>query len=277
SKTIGHQQLVSPVRAYPGLEHASALRPDRVRGLDMVVVRELTGGIYFGTPKECGSDWAVDTMRYTASEVERIARVAFNLARGRRRHVTSVDKHNILATSRLWRTVVIHVAKSYPDVALEHLLVDNASMQLVRRPGDFDVILTENLFGDILSDEAAILTGSIGNLPSASLTNGKPGRTFGMYEPIGGTAPDISGKGIANPTGAILSSALLLRHSLNDKRGAALIEQAIACTLADGLLTVDLAIPGKRTLTTCEFGDEVVARIEDKVRRLAPFSSGPRL
>jgi 3-isopropylmalate dehydrogenase len=251
-----------PVRAYRGLEHASALRPDRVRGLDMVVVRELTGGIYFGAPKECGNDWAVDTMRYTAAEVARIALVAFDLARRRRRHVTSVDKRNILATSRLWRSVVIDVAKSYPDVTLEHLLVDNASMQLVRRPCDFDVILTENLFGDILSDEAAILTGSIGNLPSASLTNGASGSTFGMYEPVGGTAPDISGKGIANPTGAILSSALLLRHSLNDERAAARIEHAVECTLVDGLLTTDLALPGKRSLTTSAFGDEVLARID---------------
>ncbi|HEY2555394.1 MAG TPA: 3-isopropylmalate dehydrogenase, partial [Candidatus Cybelea sp.] len=196
-----------PVRVFAGLEDASSLRPELVRGLDLMVVRELTGGIYYGRPKEQrtvdGVDEAVDTMIYRAPEVERIARVAFDVARARRKHVTSVDKQNILETSRLWRRVVQAVAAGYPDVRLEHLLVDNAAMQLVRRPADFDVIVTENMFGDILSDEAAILTGSIGTLPSASLgTRGSPGRQFGLYEPIGGTAPDIAGRGVANPTAA---------------------------------------------------------------------------
>ncbi len=256
-----------PVRVYPGLEPASSLHATLIKDLDLIVVRELTGGIYFGAPKERGVDaggmrWAVDTMRYTAGEVERIARVAFELARMRRKRVTSVDKHNILATSRLWREVVVEVARSYPDVQLEHLLVDNASMQLVRRPAEFDVIVTENMFGDILSDEAAILTGSIGNLPSASLTAGEPGRTFGMYEPIGGTAPDIAGKGIANPAAAILSAALLLRHSLHDDGSAARIEGAVERAFADGIRTADLTRGGEDRVTCAAFGNAVLARLE---------------
>ncbi len=255
-----------PVRVFTGLEEASSLRPELVRGLDLVVVRELTGGIYYGQPKEQrrvgGVDEAVDTMIYRAPEIERIARVAFDLARARRKHLTSVDKQNILETSRLWRRVVDALARDYPDVALEHLLVDNAAMQLVRRPGDFDVIVTENMFGDILSDEAAMLTGSIGNLPSASLgTRGSPGRQFGLYEPIGGTAPDIAGRGIANPTAAILSAAMLLRHSLADERRAAAIERAVERTYGDGLRTADLARGASKTLSTRDFTEEVIARL----------------
>lgn len=262
-----------PVRVYPGLEHASSLHERLIRGLDLVVVRELTGGIYFGKPKERGVDgsgirWAVDTMRYTAPEVERIARVAFELARDRRKRVTSIDKHNILETSRLWRDVVNEVGRGYPDVELEHLLVDNASMQLVRRPADFDVILTENMFGDILSDEAAVLSGSIGNLPSASLACGERGNAFGMYEPIGGTAPDISGKGVANPTAAILSVALLLRYSLNDETSAKSIETAVRAVFAGGTRTFDLARPNENAVTTQEFGSEVLNRL-----RLSPKHS----
>jgi len=254
-----------PVRVHANLERASSLHARLVSGLDLVVVRELTGGIYFGKPKERGSDggtrWAVDTMRYTAPEIERISIVAFELARQRHKRVTSVDKHNILATSRLWREVVCEVSSLYPDVKLEHLLVDNASMQLVRRPRDFDVIVTENMFGDILSDEAAILTGSIGNLPSASLGKGTAGHTFGMYEPIGGTAPDIAGKGIANPTAAILSAALLLRHSAGDPVSAVAIEDAVERTFADGMTTADLTEPGGRSVTTTEFGDAILDRL----------------
>ncbi len=214
---------VRPVRAFAGLEDASTLRPEFVRGLDMVVVRELTGGIYFGKPKEQrvgadGIEEAIDTMLYRATEIERIARVAFDLARKRRKALVSVDKQNILETSRLWRRVVERVGSEYPDVTLSHLLVDNAAMQLVRRPRDFDVLLTENMFGDILSDEAAVLAGSIGNLPSASLgTRTNRGMQFGLYEPIGGTAPDIAGQGIANPTGAVLCVAMLLRHTFSDE------------------------------------------------------------
>jgi 3-isopropylmalate dehydrogenase len=255
-----------PVRVFPGLEDGSPLRAELVRGLDLIVVRELTGGIYYGKPKEQrridGVEAAVDTMIYRAPEVERIARIAFELARRRRRHVTSVDKQNILETSRLWRRVVENVAREYPDVRLEHLLVDTAAMQLVQRPGDFDVIVTENMFGDILSDEAAILTGSIGTLPSASLgERGSPGRRFGLYEPIGGTAPDIAGKNVANPTAAILSAALLLRHSLDDAGNAARIEAAVERAYRDGLRTAELASAPAQALTTQAFADAVVARL----------------
>jgi 3-isopropylmalate dehydrogenase len=254
-----------PVRVFDGLESASSLKPELVRGLDMVVVRELTGGIYFGTPKEQrrvdGIDEAVDTMIYRAPEVERIARVAFELARSRGGRLTSVDKQNILETSRLWRRVVDQVAKEYPDVTLDHLLVDNAAMQLVRRPGDFDVIVTENMFGDILSDEAAILTGSIGTLPSASLgtQETKYGR-FGLYEPIGGTAPDIAGRDIANPTAAILSAAMLLRHSLSDEANAARIERAVEGAYARGARTADVAA-GDASLSTTQFAGVVAGSL----------------
>ena len=256
---------VRPVRVFPGLEDASSLKPELVRGLDLVVVRELTGGIYYGRPKEQrttgGIEEAVDTMIYRAPEIERIARVAFDLARRRRRRLTSVDKQNILETSRLWRRVVDRVAAEYPEVAVEHLLVDNAAMQLVRRPADFDVIVTENMFGDILSDEAAILTGSIGTLPSASLgVKGEPGRPFGLYEPIGGTAPDIAGKGVANPTAAILSAAMLLRLSAGDPASAGRIEAAVERTYADGIRTAELA-RGVSPVSTQAFADSVMERL----------------
>jgi 3-isopropylmalate dehydrogenase len=258
---------IRPVRVFPGLESASSLLPELVRGLDLVVVRELTGGIYFGKPKEQrvgadGVEEAVDTMIYRAPEVERIARVAFELARKRRKHLTSIDKQNILETSRLWRRVVERVGAGYPDVRLSHLLVDNAAMQLVRRPAEFDVIVTENMFGDILSDEAAILTGSIGNLPSASLgTRGAPGKQFGLYEPISGSAPDIAGQGVANPTAAILSAAMLLRHSLDDEAGARRIESAVEGVFAAGARTKELARPGESALSTVQFTDRVVERL----------------
>jgi 3-isopropylmalate dehydrogenase len=258
---------VRPVRVFPGLEHASSLLPQLVKGLDIVVVRELTGGIYFGKPKEQrtgtgGIEEAVDTMIYRAPEVERIARVAFDLARKRRKHVTSIDKQNILETSRLWRRVVDRVARDYPDVKLEHLLVDNAAMQLVRRPAEFDVLVTENMFGDILSDEAAILTGSIGNLPSASLgTRMTQFGQFGLYEPISGTAPDIAGQGIANPTAAVLSAAMLLRHSLRDDAGAARIEKAVEAAFAQGARTRELAAHGEEFLDTQQFTDRIIAQL----------------
>jgi 3-isopropylmalate dehydrogenase len=255
-----------PVKVFPGLESASSLKPELVRGLDLIVVRELTGGIYFGKPKEQrvedGVEMAVDTMIYRAPEIERIARTAFELARGRRKRMTSVDKQNILETSRLWRRVVQKLAAEYPDITLDHLLVDNAAMQLVRRPGDFDVIVTENMFGDILSDEAAILTGSIGTLPSASLgTKGTPGHQFGLYEPIAGTAPDIAGKGIANPTASILSAALLLRYSLDDETNATRIERAVEATYASGARTAEIASAGARPLGTEEFAGAVIAAL----------------
>ena len=258
---------IRPVRVFPGLEGASSLLPQLVDGLDLVVVRELTGGIYFGLPKvqrtaADGIEEAVDTMFYRAPDIERIARVAFLLARGRSKRITSVDKQNILATSGLWRRTVQRIAAEYPDISVEHLLVDNAAMQLVRRPRDFDVIVTENMFGDILSDEAAMLTGSIGNLPSASLgPRGNPGRQFGMYEPISGTAPDIAGKGIANPTAAILSAALLLRHSLDDEAGASKIESAVAAAFRVGARTAELAGTGKAALGTRDFADAIIAQL----------------
>ncbi len=255
-----------PVRVFPGLEEASPLKPELVRGLDLLVVRELTGGIYYGTPKEQrrvdGIEEAVDTMFYRAPEIERIVRVAFELARTRRNHLTSVDKQNILETSRLWRRVTDAVAHEYPGVRVEHLLVDTAAMQLVQRPRDFDVIVTENMFGDILSDEAAILTGSIGTLPSASLgARGTPGRQFGLYEPIGGTAPDLAGADRANPTAAILSAAMLLAHSLDDAEGAARIERAVERTYADGLRTAELAGAATQALSTNAFTEAVAARL----------------
>ena len=256
---------VRPVRVFPGLEDASTLKPELVRGLDLVVVRELTGGIYFGKPKEQrvvdGIEEAVDTMIYRAPEIERIARVAFEIARGRRRRVTSVDKQNILETSRLWRRVVTRVAAEYPDVELDHLLVDNAAMQLVRRPRDFCVIVTENMIGDILSDEAAILTGSIGTLPSASLGTRRDGK-FGLFEPIGGSAPDIAGRGVANPTASILSAALLLRHALDDEENAARVERAVERVYAGGTRTAELVARGEKAVTTAAFTDAVLSQLE---------------
>jgi 3-isopropylmalate dehydrogenase len=230
-----------PVAMIPGLEDASSLRAEFVSALDLVVVRETTSGLYFGEPKytrfEAGVETAVDTLVYRAPEIERIARVAFDLARSRRNHVTSVDKQNVLESGRLWRRVVnaLHEA-DYPDVVLDHLLVDNAAMQLVRDPQRFDVILTENTFGDILSDQAGMLTGSLGNLPSATLGSRKneTGR-FGLYEPISGSAPDIAGTGVANPVAAILSAALLCRYSLGDEASAVRIESAVRSAIgSDG-------------------------------------------
>lgn len=255
-----------PVRVFPGLEHASPLKPEIVRGLDLLVVRELTGGIYYGRPKEQrrvdGVEEAVDTMIYRAPEIERIARIAFELARSRRKRLTSVDKQNILETSRLWRRVVNSIGSEYHDVRVDHLLVDNAAMQLVARPGDFDVIVTENMFGDILSDEAAILTGSIGTLPSASLgSRGTPGRQFGLYEPIGGTAPALAGANVANPTASILSAAMLLRHSLDDEASALRIERAVERTYSDGLRTAELAGGSSEPLSTNAFAEAVIARL----------------
>ena len=258
---------IRPVKVFAGLETASTLHRHLIEGLDLVVVRELTGGIYFGKPKEQrtvqGVEEAVDTMFYRAPEIERIARVAFEMARQRRKRVTSVDKQNILATSGLWRRVVTRVAAQYPDVEIGHLLVDTAAMQLVRRPREFDVILAENMFGDILSDEAAMLSGSIGNLPSASLGAGDgEGNTFGMYEPISGSAPDIAGKGVANPTGAILSAAMLLRHSLHDEVSAQRIEAAVERSFSEGARTADLLpCADGAALTTSAFANAVTERL----------------
>ncbi|MGP6156102.1 MAG: 3-isopropylmalate dehydrogenase [Vulcanimicrobiaceae bacterium] len=259
-----------PVKVLPGLEGASSLRPEIVRGIDLVVVRETTSGLYFGTPKgtthENGVEVAVDTMVYRAPEVERIARVGFELARLRRKRVASVDKQNVLETGRLWRRVVTKLHADYPDVALEHVLVDNAAMQLLRDPKHFDVILTENTFGDILSDEAGMLTGSLGNLPSATLGSQSAGAArFGLYEPISGTAPDIAGKGVANPIAAILSAALMLRYSLTDETNATHIERAVESALAGGARTRDIARDGEAALGTEAFTDRVLAELAASV------------
>ena len=248
-----------PVCGYVALVPSSPLRPDLVEGIDLVVVRELTGGVYFGQPRVEGTERAVDTMVYTRAEVERIAHVAFRLARGRRGKVTSVDKANVLATSRLWRQVVVEVARDYPDVTLEHRLVDSVSMSLVQCPRTFDVVLTENMFGDILSDEASVLVGSLGMLPSASLGEG----SFGLYEPIHGSAPDIAGRGIANPLATILSAAMLLRLSLGLEKEAAAVEKAVAAVLDAGYRTADIAGPGQPALTTAQMGERVISALAE--------------
>jgi 3-isopropylmalate dehydrogenase len=244
-KGMGLYANLRPVRPSPALMGASPLREDRISGTDLLVVRELTGGIYFGKSGRDG-DAAFDTCEYDASEIERIARTAFEAARrraagsGRKPKVTSIDKANVMETSRLWREVVTRIAPDYADVTLDHLLVDNAAMQLVSRPADFDVIVAENLFGDILSDEAAMLTGSLGMLPSASLgADGDPG----LFEPVHGSAPDIAGKGIANPLATFLSAAMMLRHGLGRPDEAARIETAVDAVLEQGLRTPDLAGP----------------------------------
>ncbi len=239
-KELGVFANLRPVKVHPRLVGASPLRPEKLNGVDMVVVRELTGGLYFGQPKgrevrEQGH-WAVDTMEYHEYEIRRIAEMAFRLAQGRRGRVTSVDKANVLETSRLWRQTVVDVQRGFPDVTLEHMLVDTAAMRLVTTPASFDVMVTENMFGDILTDEASVLVGSMGLLPSASLGAGGPG----LYEPIHGSAPDIAGKGIANPVGTILSAALMLRHSLDLPAAAQRIETAVSNALDAGNLTMDL-------------------------------------
>ncbi len=245
-----------PIQPHPDVLSASPLKPEKLKGVDFIVVRELTGGIYFGEPRKRhqvnGQTQALDTMVYNRDEIERVAHLAFKLARNRRNKLTSVDKSNVLESSRLWRETVAKVAVEYPDVDLDNLLVDAAAMHLLTRPASFDVILTANLFGDILTDEASVLTGSLGNLPSASLgdnmnTFGKP---RGLFEPIHGSAPDIAGKGIANPVGAILSAALLLRYSLGLDEEANAVENAINQTLAAGFRTADIAKPGRDPLKT---------------------------
>ena len=246
-----------PARVSPYLLDASTIKPDVLAGVDLLVVRELTGGIYFGQPRYRDDERAVDTMAYSAFEVDRVVRMAFELARGRRRKVTSVDKANILECSRLWRQVATRVAADYPDVALQHMLVDTAAMRLVRSPGEFDVIVTENTFGDILTDEASMIVGSMGMLPSASL--GKTKR--GLYEPVHGSAPDIAGQGIANPLALILSVAMLLRHSLGLETEAQAIEVAVERALAAGFRTKDIMQGGQRLVGTREMGDIVVEQL----------------
>ena len=263
-KGMGLFANLRPVRPSPALVGSSPLREDRIAGTDLLVVRELTGGIYFGDSGRDG-DTAHDNCEYSVGEIERIARTAFEAAirragpDGGAPRVTSVDKANVLETSRLWREVVTRVASEYPDVELEHLLVDNAAMQLVSRPADFDTIVTENLFGDILSDESAMLTGSLGMLPSASLgAEGDPG----LFEPVHGSAPDIAGQGIANPLATFLSTAMMLRHGLDRAADAERIEAAVDAVLERGLRTPDLASAGEGTVGSSEMTDAVIAGID---------------
>ena len=262
-KALGLFANFRPAICYEQLTHASSLKPELVAGLDILIIRELTGDIYFGQPRGRriapdghfpGAEEAFDTMRYTRPEIQRIARVAFEAARQRDRRVTSVDKANVLETFQLWKDVVTEVHQDYTDVQLDHMYVDNAAMQLVKEPKRFDVIVTGNMFGDILSDEASMLTGSIGMLPSASLNDKKQG----LYEPSHGSAPDIAGKGVANPLATILSAAMMLRFSLNQAEAADRIEAAVKKVLAQGLRTPDIWSEGTTRVGTSEMGAAVV-------------------
>jgi 3-isopropylmalate dehydrogenase len=268
-KHLGLFANFRPAICYEQLTHASSLKPELVAGLDILIIRELTGDIYFGQPRGRrvavdglfpGAEEAFDTMRYSRPEIERIAHVAFQAARKRKGKVTSVDKANVLETFQFWKDVVTEVHQQYPDVALDHMYVDNAAMQLVKAPKAFDVVVTGNMFGDILSDEAAMLTGSIGMLPSASLNKANQG----LYEPSHGSAPDIAGKGVANPLATILSVAMMLRYSLNQPEAAARIEAAVSAVLSAGLRTGDIWSEGTIKVGTREMGDAVVAAITGK-------------
>jgi 3-isopropylmalate dehydrogenase len=265
-KHLGLFANFRPAICYEQLTHASSLKPELVAGLDILIIRELTGDIYFGQPRGRriatdghfpGAEEAFDTMRYSRPEIERIAHVAFQAARLRSKRVTSVDKANVLETFQLWKDVVTEIGLQYPDVTLDHMYVDNAAMQLVKAPKKFDVVFTGNMFGDILSDEAAMLTGSIGMLPSASLN----AQNKGLYEPSHGSAPDIAGKGVANPLATILSAAMMLRYSLNQPEAADRIESAVRAVLASGLRTPDIWSEGTTRVGTREMGDAVVAAL----------------
>jgi 3-isopropylmalate dehydrogenase len=267
-KELGLFSNLRPVMAFEGLNTHSSLRFDVVKDVDLIVVRELTGGIYFGEKTRLQTlkgEVATDLLVYHEYEIERIVRQAFEIARKRRKKVTSVDKANVLESSRLWREVTEKVAEEYPDVTLEHMLVDNCAMQLILRPSSFDVLVTENMFGDILSDESAILSGSIGLLPSASLGED----SFGLYEPVHGSAPDIAGQGVANPAATILSAALMLKFSFGFHQAAEAVEQAVRTVLANGYLTPDLAKPDTMAVDTEEFGDLVV----EELKRCSPVLS----
>ena len=256
-----------PVKVLPMLIDSTTLKPDIIRGVDLVVVRELTGGLYFGRPKR---QWqtargrkAVDTLAYSEREIERILRVGFELARSRRKKLASVDKANVLQSSRLWRQIAIELAAHYPDVELQHILVDVCAMRLIQRPSEFDVIVTENMFGDILTDEASMLAGSMGMLPSASLAAipRAGGRTFGMYEPIHGSAPRRAGQNMANPIAMILSAAMMLRYSLGLVEEAEAVEGAVTDVLREGYRTYDIMEPGRTQVGTREMGDLIAGRI----------------
>jgi 3-isopropylmalate dehydrogenase len=256
-KGLGVFANLRPVKVHPALMEWSPLKPEKLQGVDILVVRELTGGLYFGFPKgrdiKDGRERAVDTLEYYDYEVKRVMELAFNLARGRKKKVTSVDKANVLESSRLWRQIAVKVGEANKDIELEHTLVDTASMRLITGPAWMDVVVTENMFGDILTDEASVLAGSMGMLPSASLGES----TIGLYEPIHGSAPDIAGKGIANPIGTILSTAMMLRHSFKLDAEAAAVEKAVEQTVTDGARTADIG--GK--LTTRQMADEIIKRL----------------
>ena len=265
-KLLGAYANLRPVAVHPSLVHASPLRPERLAGVDLLIVRELTGGLYYGEPRGRERDSAVNTLRYTVAEIARVARVAFRAAGERRGVVTSVDKANVLEVSQLWRETVTRIgAEEFPAVTLEHLYVDFAAMRLVAEPARIDVLLTENLFGDILSDEAAVLTGSLGLLPSASIGDGP-----GLFEPVHGSAPDITGRGVANPIGAIASAALLLRYGLGLVEAGEVVQQAIASVLEAGARTADLALPGEPSLGTRAMGEAIARAV---ARRRAEVSA----
>lgn len=261
-KSLGLFTNLRPIKSFSSLLHASPLKEDIIKGSDILFVRELTGGLYFGEPRERREDGkaAVDTMYYHRDEIERVVKYAFESAQQRKRHLTSVDKANVLETSRLWREVVNEISEQYPEVTVEHVLVDAAAMQLVTQPKQFDVIVTENLFGDILSDEASVFTGSLGMLPSASLCEDG----VGLYEPVHGSAPDIAGQGIANPLGMILTVALMLRHSFQLESEAKAIERAVEETLAEGFHTADLHIKDGKQLTTEQMTEQIVEKVSDQ-------------
>ena len=269
-KSLGLFANLRPVKVYPQLINSSPIKPHLLEGVDMIIVRELTGGLYFAKPKK---RWdtsrgrrGVDTLKYTEQEIERIVRVGFELAQGRRKRLTSVDKANVLETGRLWREIATEVGEDYPDVELEHVLVDAASMQLISNPAHFDVIVAENTFGDILTDEASVLAGSMGMLPSASLSglpkpSGRGKRPVSLYEPIHGSAPDIAGQGIANPIGTILSMASMLRYSLGLDAEAEAVEQSVEGVLAEGYRTPDIAGDGGEVRRTTDMGDVIAGRV----------------
>ncbi len=262
-KALGTFANLRPAKVWDALISASTLKPEVVRGVDIMIVRELTGGTHFGKPagieaREGGEQVGFNTMIYKKKEVERIAHTAFQIARQRGKKVTSVDKANVLDVSQLWRETVIEVSKEYPDVELNHMYVDNAAMQLVRNPKQFDVIVTGNLFGDILSDEASMLTGSLGMLPSASV-----GGEIGLFEPVHGSAPDIAGKGIANPLATIATLAMMLRYSFQEEKAAEAIENAIDCVLRAGYRTADIAEEGSPVLSTKEMTEKVLENLEE--------------
>ena len=260
-KELGLYANLRPVKTYPALAHASPLKDEKLKGVDMLVLRELTGGLYYGQPrgrtKTDGGIRVVDTLAYTDVEIRRIVDLGFRLAQGRRCHLTSVDKSNVLESSRLWREIALEVAQDYPDVVLAHQLADSCAMRLIQFPAEFDVIVTENMFGDILTDEAGVLTGSLGMLPSASLGDSRRG----LYEPIHGTAPDIAGKGIANPIGAILSAALLLRYSLKLEGEARAIESAVDGAIEAGYRTADIVPRGEKSASKREKADAIIGRL----------------